>query len=482
MLAALISTGVGPASGAPFIDPGDLELREDIELLADAGVLSGPVSTWPLSWGDIGQQLEEAESTAVTGAPQREALLRLRRAAQLNRATTTRREFALGAATDPRPLRNFENTPREHGEVRASIERTGLRFAYRLQATLAADPADDRIVRADGSFVGVVLGNWMISGGQLERWWGPGRQGGLILSTNARPIPGLALQRNFSDPPPQRWLAWVGPWTITALMGQLEHGRTIADPLFFGMRFNFRPLDSLEIGISRTAQWCGSDRPCDVTTFLDLLAGRDNRTENQVADDEPGNQLAGFDWRWRLPVAGGALAWYGEWIGEDEAGNMPSRFIGLSGLSWRAPGAVLGGSLSGHFEWADTVVEFYKDAPRFDLAYEHAIYEDGYRYRDRSIGHSMDSDSRMWSVGVALRRGPTSTWRALVRRYDLNRGGSRATPVAATSRDLFNIELSWARSFAAGRLDVGIGIDDYERPRDDDDNDIRLHARWRSEM
>ncbi len=41
----------------------------------------------------------------------------------------------------------------------------------------------------DGSYLGVNVGNFMLSAGYIERWWGPGWDGSLILSTNARPIP-----------------------------------------------------------------------------------------------------------------------------------------------------------------------------------------------------------------------------------------------------------------------------------------------------
>ena len=39
----------------------------------------------------------------------------------------------------------------------------------------------------DGSYIAARLGNWSASFGQVERWWGPGWDGSLILSTNARP-------------------------------------------------------------------------------------------------------------------------------------------------------------------------------------------------------------------------------------------------------------------------------------------------------
>jgi hypothetical protein len=55
-------------------------------------------------------------------------------------------------------------------------------------------PTMARPWRADGSYLGVNFGNFMLSAGLMERWWGPGWDGGLILSTNARPIPSVTLE------------------------------------------------------------------------------------------------------------------------------------------------------------------------------------------------------------------------------------------------------------------------------------------------
>ncbi len=48
----------------PSIAPGDLALRHDIQRLDDYGVLSGPVTTWPLSWGPILSDLQIHRPTA----------------------------------------------------------------------------------------------------------------------------------------------------------------------------------------------------------------------------------------------------------------------------------------------------------------------------------------------------------------------------------------------------------------------------------
>jgi hypothetical protein len=215
---------------------------------------------------------------------------------------TVRYRFGLAASENPRVIRGFENTPREEGETSVGLSWIGNRFAVNLAATYASNPFDDDEFRPDGTYVGMALGNWMLTAGWQDRWWGPSRDGSLLLGTNARPTPGIMLQRIASAPFESRWLSWMGPWTLTTFMSLLDDERVVNDAYLFGVRGSFRPPGTgLEIGISRTAQWCGDDRPCDAETFIDLLLGNDNRGVNVDPEDEPGNQLGGFDVRWALP-------------------------------------------------------------------------------------------------------------------------------------------------------------------------------------
>ena len=48
----------------PYIAPGDLALRHDIQLLADYGVIAGTVTSWPLSWGAIISDIEHYDDAA----------------------------------------------------------------------------------------------------------------------------------------------------------------------------------------------------------------------------------------------------------------------------------------------------------------------------------------------------------------------------------------------------------------------------------
>jgi len=280
-----------------------------------------------------------------------------------------------------------------------------------------------------------------------------------------------------------RWLSWIGPWDLTAMVGQLEEERHVPNALFFGMRLTLRPLQSLEIGLSRSAQWCGDGRPCDAGAFADMLLGRDNRGDGGInLDNEPGNQLAGFDFRWSPGFLGRQVAAYGQMIGEDEAGGFPSRYLGQFGVEWN--GFVLDRwSTRAFAEFAGTSCQFHESSELFNCAYNHGIYETGYRYRSRSIGHPADNDARMISAGLVAIDADDMQWRALLRVGKLNRGGSPDTnnTLTSTPQDIASIDLSHSRAFSFGVIDAGIGfetIDDLATGSSTSDN--RLYVRWRS--
>ncbi len=434
VLAALTGTAAMPAAALPWADPGDVRLRHDIELLRDEGVLAVPVTTWPLSWPDLVLALQRAGAVDL-GAPANAAFIRLRRAGRMAaRRGWSPPTVSLRGDADPVDYRWFADTPRERGEIRGQVGWLGDRTVARLRLAMVAGPDDGRRVRLDGSYLGATFGNWMISLGAQPRWWGPGWEGSLILSTNARPVPALAIQRKHSEP--FRWpvLKWLGPWTLVFFTGVLEEARAVPHALLTGLRLSFSPHPTLEIGLSRSAQWGGRGRPRDLDTFLNLMLGRDNRDEIAGgAAREPGNQLGGMDLRWRLP--GLPVVTWLQLIGEDEAGGLPSRPIGQVGASLWGRGG-MGASWRLWLEFADTAASFLRRQPLFNYAYEHGIYRSGYRYRGRSLGHGIDGDGRLISAG-GIWIGPDGrTLSAALRRADINRDGRGAHPLGSAQRRL----------------------------------------------
>jgi len=383
------------AVAAPIAAPGETQLRSDLLLLSDSGVINIPISAWPIAFGDVSLALSETDVQSL-GVPVRAAYDRVKQCLRFELNTSTMHVQASASGSfNPRTIRSFENTPREEGEARAALSWLGERFTVNLAATYAANPFDDEKVRPDGSYVGAALGNWIVTAGWQERWWGPGRDGSLILSTNARPMPGVGLQRISSLPYKSKWLSWMGPWTFTTFMNLMDDECVVEDGWLFGMRGSFRPTRGLEIGLSRAAQWCGDGRPCDMQTFLRLLNGNDNAGANVDPEDEPGNQLGGIDIRWTL-LRQVPVALYMQWIAEDTRKTGAQLHLWMQQVGVEYWGMIGEVSHRTHFEVTNSSSHkgsLGEGSAVANVAYGHSIFKTGYRYNGRALGFSGDGDT-----------------------------------------------------------------------------------------
>ncbi len=474
-LAAILLVAAMAAHAEPWLSPGDEALRSDVLRLADAGILRGPVTTWPLSWPDLARDVEGVTGTGLDDGTAA-ALARVQRlASQAANLGFSGTGIRASVAHDPAALRTFAASPREEGEIALRTGWLGERVALHLEGAVVSDPEDRKHARLDGSYVGVNVGNFMISAGLMERWWGPGWDGSLILSTNARPIPSLTIERNYTDRFKSPWLSWIGPWRASIAVGEAEdHDVAVPGVKFLAARVNFKPRPWLEFGLTRTAQWCGGGRDCGWDTFTRLVLGRDNRGDGLDADDEPGNQMAGYDMRLRSPWKRLPLAFYTQWIGEDEAGGLPSKFIGQFGLESWGHGAL--GSWRLRAEFSDTTCSFTREAPQFECAYRNSLYPQGYTYRGREIGHSMDNDSRMYSVGAFLTRDNGDSFGLTARRMELNRDGGSHT-ISSVPVDVGDVELRASRSFRVGKLSVGMGHEKTDETTSSTSS-LRVFVNW----
>jgi Capsule assembly protein Wzi len=451
------------SAGSPWLDPGDAGVRHDIQLLVDEGLLDVPVTVWPMSWPQVLRELENVRDTGQASAGALAALARVERRARSAASSGGSLTWRVAASGRPTDLRTFESVPREEGEIEGTADWLGDRFAVRLSATAVADPSDGKSVRPDGSYIGMTLGNWMLSAGYLERWWGPGWEGSNILGNNARPFLALGFDRKHTEPFETRWLSWLGPWSVNAYYGRLEgHREDVDHPHFLGLRVTTKPFDAVEIGLMRTAQWCGDDRNCDWDTFENLVTGNDNPGENVDPDEEPGNQMAGWDLRWASPFDSGPWALYYHDIGEDESNRKPIfrlKQAGIeawgevnSGTSWRA-----------HIEWADTNPDCAPGST--GCAYRGGPYQvEGYSYYQRSLGHSMFYGGEMFSLGVTVAMADGSRIDALLRRAELNqRAPGQFHTVVDQPEERWNLELSYRRQLGSVVLAIGVGADQSSR-------------------
>ena len=245
----------------PWIDTRDLWLRQDIELLADAGIIKTPITTYPLMWANI---INDIDHTDIDDVPEnyRNAFWRVRKRMQSAFNKQGDRVLRLSASSASPVLRSFGDRSREEGELSARASGVSKHWAWNTEITYTSDPYDDESVRLDGSYLAGVLGNWVISAGWVDKWWGPTWSSADLVSNNARPTPALTLQRNYALPFESDWLSWIGPWTLNAFFGQLDDERIINNAYHLGASLTFKPTPSVEVGLRRAAQCrCAREQP-----------------------------------------------------------------------------------------------------------------------------------------------------------------------------------------------------------------------------
>ncbi|TVP51813.1 MAG: capsule assembly Wzi family protein [Halomonadaceae bacterium] len=380
-------------SAAPWAEPGDMRLRHSLQVLADQGQLSTPLNTWPVMWSGTTLQRQSAgQSQARHGLTER-AYLRFEQDRFARRGWN--REFQAGAANQSPQLRSFNDQPREGAELGLSAQWNGHAWAAGLSAQVTREPADGRDWRGDGSYLAYTGDNWTLGVGAIERWWGPGWHSALVLSSNARPVPSVWLNRTHPQRSEHPLLAWLGPWQFTLALGQLESARDIPEPRLLAMRFNFRPLDGLELGLSRLLMYGGGEEPKSGSALW-------NAVTLSQGTDRPGpqspTQMAAVDARYGMAIGGVSGGVYGEAAGQAGEDRSLGHFIALAGvdLSYAWGGA----SQRWLLEFTDTTAGNLFSRSRENVAYEDSVYRTGDRFRGRALGSTFDSDAQALILGL----------------------------------------------------------------------------------
>lgn len=203
------------------------------------------------------------------------------------------------------------------------------------------------------------------------------------------------MQRDEQTAPTLKYLSLVGPWQYQLFAGQLDDYTAVPETKLFGMRLTTSPLPWLELGASRTFIWGGEDRPQSFGSFFDALTGlRDN---GDTGKEDPANQLAGFDARMTLmPLINIPAAVYAQYVGEDEAGGLPTKNMYLLGADYAS--AIYHMPYQLYTEYADTR---YSGEAR-GVSYNHFNYTDGYYQQGYTLGHALGGDTRSVSLGSKL--------------------------------------------------------------------------------
>jgi hypothetical protein len=356
-----------------------------IDKLEGLGLLPG------LMTGDRGLEAREvareADKIEGTGDPFPDGMLRF-----LHLGAARRYDFRLRVGLedsgDGRVPPNAQGWPvAEDGGIRA-----GGFFRAAPTGWLALQGRGEFLSEFGGGTVGRVeetslrLG-WpqaTLEAGRFSLWWGPGRHGSLLFTTNAEPLIGVRL-RNPRPIPLGWWFQFLGLFQYDIFLSRLyDDDRPVPDPILSGIRLAVKPAPWLEIGASRAMQFGGEGRGNGISDWWNAFKGT---TANDPGSE--GNQLGGFDLSVTLPFRVQPIRFYLEAAGEDQAEGqivpLPSKWAFLSGVFLP--------TVFGSRRW-DLRVEVAQNHLQGNGPSWYVHPEYPHRYRGQILGHPMGTDAK----------------------------------------------------------------------------------------
>jgi hypothetical protein len=179
----------------------------------------------------------------------------------------------------------------------------------------------------DSSYLQYTKGIATFGIGQVDRHWSFSDNTSLILSNNARPSKSiyLKLENRFG----YDWLPSKANWSLEVFNGLTKGSLNVRKSMLLGIRTILSPVEGLQFELVQTSQWGGKGHSKGISALGAALAFDSNTNSNSNI-----NKMAGFGISYKIPITKIPMRIYGQAIGEDEAGNLPSCLAYLAGLEW----------------------------------------------------------------------------------------------------------------------------------------------------
>lgn len=394
VIAALLLSllAAAPSRAADLFLNDEPEIYAAIDKLNALGHLPGVLAnTRPYSMQAVRAAMESASRESLPEGFEAE-LLRWVEAYTAPQATG--RVTAAASYSDARILPpNNEGIPRPRGwagqgSIAARGEATRYLSAQIRAASFRGEGGEDEGNRLLDASIEAGHKYLSVQAGRISTWYGPGRNGALILTNNAAPYPGVRI-RNPQPIPMPGWSSFLGNVQYDIFAARMEKTPSFSHSMLVGTRLAARPSAWLEIGLSRVLHYGGEGRSNGISEFLTDYGGNNDPPDRS-------NTLAGYDITLTLPFRFQPVQAY--W---DHAGEGDNRLLG-TGIPWPSQWGhllgiylpkVLGASrLDLRAEYADTHGGSAKTAGW----YNHSAYP--HLYRGDILGHPMGGDSIDWFV------------------------------------------------------------------------------------
>lgn len=234
----------------------------------------------------------------------------------------------------------------------------------------------------DGSNLQFSKGNAQFGFGKINRNWSFSKNSSLILSSNARPIESIYFK--FENKFDLNFLPSSTNWSIEIINGATQKSRNKGQSMLFGARAVISPIQNLKFELFQTSQWGGNKDKINSNMLTGILFGNTNEGNSAYI-----NKMAGFGALYQMPVSYLPISIYGQTVGEDEAGNLPSCLSYLAGIEWSL--LELKYPTTATFEFIDTRTQVSTNGfcgP--NSMYNNSNYD--YVNYDKSLGASIDSE------------------------------------------------------------------------------------------
>jgi hypothetical protein len=441
---------------SPWIGTLEPQLHKDLQTLSEWGILDAAVTSFPVPWKGIAQQLEKIQTAQLSPIPSI-AAKRLKHYLQIHKSQTGQSIISLYGASDDSRFTDFSGLQAQKVQLNITKEFYAGRWAGQVSANYERGGKK----HFDESFIAYQFGDWNLRLGSMSQWWGPAQSSSLILSNNARPIPSLALSRSEATRSNHKLLKYLGPWFFTMQVGQLENERNVPETKIWSTRFNFKPISGLEIGLSWNAMWGGKGRGNSLSDFVDVITFETeciSTIENCVdgLDSPIGNHHAGIDFTYSTMLFDRPISFYGQRIGEDkrEYFNVTdnANLFGISSYLW-------GNKI--YLETSDTNVSCSNQGlSGNDCYYEHGTYTSGYRFYNRAIGSTFDSDAKILTLGLNKQFTDGALFEVMLSQLELNLDQQKPSPVLqGNSEDLLRLSGFYQTQFGDWLVKVGANIE-----------------------
>lgn len=190
-----VTTFISTASAQQWAPVGDSNLRRDVDILKTYGIIEGPVNTWPMSWRQITNNIGMSADQTYP--------VHIMRAIDRVRRKIPNKGFR-GSATarytnEPSLVRGFGDTARSDADMTISAGLTEEKIDANVTVNYRDNVKfDNSNVNFNNSYIATNIGNWSLYAGAIDRWWGPGQDNTLLLSSNARPMISAGFRRFIS--------------------------------------------------------------------------------------------------------------------------------------------------------------------------------------------------------------------------------------------------------------------------------------------